>query len=421
MHPVGDGDTKAPSRDWHQPNENPMRASKTSSNDTFFILSLVIFNFISFISIGIPLASLPGYVHETLGFSTTVAGIVIGVQYLTTLLCRPLAGRLADERGAKKTVLIGMAAGLVSGLFLLASALLESWPMASIGVMVASRLILGFTQSLIGISAISWGITRMGPESTARMISWNGIAAYGGVGIGAPLGVYLHQSLGLWSLGVVTMLLAVIGLALAWRKGEAPLNPGERLPFGKVLLKVAPPGISLALATIGYGTLTAFIALYYNARGWDGAAWCLTAFAFAFIGTRLIFPNLINRVGGYSVAMVCLGVEIFGLLLLWLAEAPSIALAGSALTGCGLSLLYPALGVGVVSRVGVANRSSGLSVFAMFFDLSLGLSGAIMGVLATYIGMQSIFLGATFMAMAGLLIVWLLLRQERRAESWPTG
>lgn len=398
-----------------------MSAPKALSNDTFFILSLVIFNFISFISIGIPLASLPGYVHETLGFSTTVAGIVIGVQYLTTLLCRPLAGRLADERGSKKTVLIGMAAGLLSGLLLLASALLEFLPMASIGVMVASRLILGFTQSLIGISAITWGITRMGPESTARMISWNGIAAYGGVGIGAPLGVYLHQSLGLWSLGAVTMLLAVIGLALAWRKGEAPLNPGERLPFGKVLLKVAPPGISLALATIGYGTLTAFIALYYNARGWDGAAWCLTAFAFAFIGTRLVFPNLINRVGGYSVAMVCLGVEIFGLLLLWLAEAPSIALAGSALTGCGLSLLYPALGVGVVSRVGVANRSSGLSVFAMFFDLALGLSGAIMGVLATYIGMQSIFLGATFMAMAGLLIVWLLLRQERRANSWPAG
>lgn len=392
-------------------------AKNADSRDTFFILSLVVFNFISFISIGIPLASLPGFVHDTLGFSTTVAGIVIGVQYLTTLLCRPLAGRLADERGAKKTVLLGMASGLVSGLLLLASAVLDSWPMASIGVMLASRLILGFAQSLVGISAISWGITRLGPESTARMISWNGIAAYGGVGIGAPLGVFLAQSLGLWSLGAVTMLLATTGLILAWHRGDAPLNPGERLPFGKVLWKVAPPGISLALATIGYGTLTAFIALYYAARGWDGAAWCLTAFAFAFIGTRLAFPNLINRVGGYSVAVVCLAVEILGLTLLWLAETPALALAGSALTGCGLSLLYPALGVGVVSRVGVANRSSGLSVFAMFFDLALGLSGAIMGALATYIGMQSIFLGAVFMAMAGLFIVWLLLRQERRAVS----
>ncbi|HBM09023.1 MAG TPA: MFS transporter, partial [Pseudomonas sp.] len=150
---------------------------------------------------------------------------------------------------------------------------------------------------------------------------------------------------------------------------------------------------------------------------WDGAAWCLTAFAFAFIGTRLLCPNLINRVGGYSVAMVCLVVEIFGLLLLWLAEAPSFALAGSALTGCGLSLLYPALGVGVVSRVGTANRSSGLSVFAMFFDLSLGLSGAIMGVLAAYIGMQSIFLGAAVVAVGALGIVWLLLRQERATQA----
>ncbi|HBM09022.1 MAG TPA: MFS transporter, partial [Pseudomonas sp.] len=220
-----------------------MPAAKPPANDTFFILSLVVFNFISFISIGIPLASLPGYIHENLGFSTAIAGIVIGAQYLTTLLCRPLAGRLADERGAKKTVLIGMASGLLSGLLLLASALLESWPMASIAVMVGSRLILGFAQSLIGISAISWGISRLGAESTARMISWNGVAAYGGVGIGAPLGVFLTQSLGLWSLGVVTMALASTGLALAWRRGDAPLNPGKRLPFGKVLWKVAPPGI----------------------------------------------------------------------------------------------------------------------------------------------------------------------------------
>ncbi len=354
-------------------------SNEPAANDTLFILSLVVFNFISFISIGIPLASLPGYVHDTLGYSTTIAGVVIGAQYLTTLLCRPLAGRLADERGAKKTVLIGMAFGFVSGILLLAAALMTAWPAASIAVLLASRLVLGFTQSLIGISAISWGITRLGPQSTARMISWNGIAAYGGVGIGAPLGVYLQQSLGLWSLGVVTMLLAATGLALAWRRGDAPLNPGARLPFGKVLWKVAPPGLSLALATIGYGTLTAFIALYYDTRGWDGAAWCLTAFAFAFIGTRLLFPNLINRVGGYTVAVACLVVEILGLVMLWLAEAPGFALAGSALTGCGLSLLYPALGVGVVSRVGVANRSSGLSVFAMFFDLALGLSGAIMG------------------------------------------
>jgi len=394
-----------------------MPAVNSPARDTLFILSLVVFSFISFISIGIPLASLPGYIHESLGFSTLVAGMVIGVQYLTTLFCRPLAGRLVDERGARKAVLTGMACGLLSGVLLLAAALLEPWPQLSLGVLLANRLVLGFAQSLIGISAISWGITRLGSQNTARMISWNGIAAYGGVGIGAPLGVFLTQSLGVWSLGAVTMLLATTGLALAWRRGEAPLNPGERLPFGKVLWRVAPPGFSLAFATVGYGTLTAFIALYYNARGWDGAAWCLTVFAFAFIGTRLLCPNLINRVGGYSVALACLTVEILGLMMLWLAETPGGALAGSALAGCGLSLLYPALGVAVVSRVGVANRSSGLSVFAMFFDLALGMSGLVMGVLAAWIGMQNIFLGAALVASGSLGIVWVLRVQERKAGS----
>ena len=60
-------------------------AKQPASNDTFFILSLVVFNFISFISIGIPLASLPGYIHENLGFSTAVAGIVIGAVLLITM------------------------------------------------------------------------------------------------------------------------------------------------------------------------------------------------------------------------------------------------------------------------------------------------------------------------------------------------
>ena len=391
-----------------------MSAVKTSASDTPFILSLVIFSFISFISIGIPLASLPGYIHQDLGFSTVVAGGVIGGQYLATLLCRPLAGRLVDERGARRALLVGMACSLLSGLMLLVAVLLASWPLFSLGLMLLSRLVLGCAQSLIGISAISWGIARLGSQSTARMISWNGIAAYGGVGIGAPLGVLLLQVLGIWSLGSMTMLLAVIGLALAWRRGDEALNPGERLPFGKVLWRVAPPGFSLAFATVGYGTLTAFIALYYDARGWEGAAWCLSVFACAFIGTRLLFPSLVNRMGGYRVALGCLGVEIVGLMMLWLADTPEGALLGAALTGCGLSLLYPALGVAVVARVGAASRSSGLSAFAMFFDLALGLSGLFMGVLAGWVGLQHVFLVAALVAVGSLAIVWGLRLQQGR-------
>lgn len=381
------------------------------------MLSLVVFSFMSFLAMGIPLAVIPTYLHDQLGYSTSIAGAVIGVQYVATLVFRPLAVRLTDERGARSALLIGMLGCLASGALLTLVAWLQVWPAVSLATLVASRLLLGFTQSLVGIAAISWGLNILGAGSTARMVSWNGAAAYAGMGLGAPLGMALDRLAGLEMLGALTMLLAGTGLYLAWRRVPAPLNPGNRLPFGAVLGKVAPLGASLALANIGYGTLSAFVVLYYNARGWDGAAWCLTAFATSFVGVRLLLPNLVNRRGGYPVAFGCLIVETCGLLLLWLADSPAVALLGSLMTGSGLALLYPALAVGVVARVSVANRSSALSVLAMFFDLSLGLAGALMGALATWIGLKNIFLASAFMSLASLLITVALLLQTRRARA----
>lgn len=66
------------------------------------IVSVVMFNFASYLTIGLPLAVLPGYVHDVMGFSAFWAGLVISLQYFATLLSRPHAGRYADQLGPKK-------------------------------------------------------------------------------------------------------------------------------------------------------------------------------------------------------------------------------------------------------------------------------------------------------------------------------
>lgn len=67
------------------------------------IVSVVMFNFASYMTIGLPLAVLPGYVHDIMGFSAFWAGLVISLQYFATLLSRPHAGRYADLLGPKKS------------------------------------------------------------------------------------------------------------------------------------------------------------------------------------------------------------------------------------------------------------------------------------------------------------------------------
>ena len=86
------------------------------------IVSIVIFNFASYLTIGLPLAVLPGYVHDVMGFSAFWAGLVISLQYFATLLSRPHAGRYADLLGPKRIVVMGLCGCFLSGLSYLLAA-----------------------------------------------------------------------------------------------------------------------------------------------------------------------------------------------------------------------------------------------------------------------------------------------------------
>jgi MFS family permease len=171
------------------------------------IVAVVVFTFICYLTIGIPLAVLPGFVHLDLGYGSVMAGVAISVQYFATLASRPLAGRAADSIGPKQTVLRGLAACAISGVLLLSAALASQWHSVSLALLIVSRLVLGCGESLVGTGAITWGIGRVGSSSSGRVISWNGIATYGALAVGAPLGVAMERSLGFVSLGVFVIAL----------------------------------------------------------------------------------------------------------------------------------------------------------------------------------------------------------------------
>ncbi|UVL26762.1 MFS transporter [Pseudomonas donghuensis] len=377
------------------------------------ILSVVFYTFIAFLCIGLPIAVLPGYVHDQLGFSAVIAGITIGLQYLATLLSRPFAGRAADSLGSKRAIIYGLLGIAASGVLTVASALTVSLPLLSLLVLLAGRVLLGIAQGLIGVGTLSWGIGSLGAEQTARVISWNGIASYGAIAIGAPLGVMLVAEINFATLGLALSALALLALLVIRNKPSTPIVRGERLPFWAAFGRVAPCGVSLTLASIGYGTLTTFVTLFYLEQGWSGAAWCLSAFGVCFIASRLLFVNAVNRFGGYPVAMACMATEALGLALLWLAPSPLQALVGAGLAGFGLSLVYPALGVEAIKQVPSSSRGAGLGAYAVFFDLALAIAGPLMGAVALHLGYAWIFCVAALLALLGVGLTLLLSRRPR--------
>jgi MFS family permease len=383
------------------------------NGSTRHIVGFVYFTFVCYLSIGLPLAVLPPYVHFRMGFSAALAGLVISIQYIATLLSRPWAGRISDRAGAKVSVLWGMSACTASGALVVAAAAMYRAPVVSLGILILSRLVLGVGESLGSTGSTLWAITSAGSEHTAKVISYNGISTYGAMALGAPLGVVMDQQWGLASIGLLTILVGAFSLVLAFRKNPVPVAPGEHLPFTHVFGRVAPHGMALAAGGVGYSVLATFVTLFYVSRHWDGAALCLTAFGLAFILARLLFIRTIDRFGGFPVAMTCLAFESVGEVLLWRAPAPWVALAGAALAGFGFSLVFPALGVEAVKRVTENNRGTALGVYTAFADVSFFLTGPLAGAVIGIYGYSSVFLFALISVLTALSIV-IVLRQFQK-------
>ncbi|MFJ5157951.1 MFS transporter [Pantoea sp. NPDC088449] len=363
------------------------------------ILSVIIFTFFCYLSVGLPLAVLPGFVHNQLGFSSFIAGLIISLQYFATLLSRPHSGRLADRLGPKRVVMMGLLFCGMSGVLSILAALCSDVPMLSLALLAAGRLFLGVGESFSSTGSTLWGMNIVGPLQTARVISWNGVATYFAMAIGAPLGVLLNQWFGISGFAGLVAIMGVAGFWMASRKASVSVTAGVRIPFHRVVSRVWMFGLALGFGTIGFGVISTFITLYFASRDWSGAAFALTLFSLGFVVVRLGFGRYITRFGGLKVSLVSLVLECAGLLLIWQADSVWLVDVGAFLTGGGFSLVFPALGVEAVKRVQQQDQGSALGTYSAFLDLGLGLTGPVAGLLIGHWGMQSVYLAAALMVL----------------------
>src|SRR5271170_5494701 len=302
------------------------------------ILPAVFFTFVCYLSVGIPLAILPMFVHLRLGYGTILAGLVISAQYIATFISRPRAVHMADTLGPKQIAIYGLFACAGSGLGTFAAGFFTKSAYACLALILLGRLMLGVGESMVSIGGILWGVSRAGSQNISKVISWNGVATYTVLALGAPLGIVAEQHGGLSMVGLAVFLPALASIALAMRVPPAPLAAPRPIPFAHIFARVAPYGTALALGGIGFGVLATFISLFCAKFHWSGAALPLSLYGACFIFVRLIFFRFIDRYGGFPVALVSFAVEALGLTPLALAQTRSAAFVAAALIGFGFSL-----------------------------------------------------------------------------------
>src|SRR5262245_3651760 len=255
---------------------------------------------VAFLVIGFALPVLPLHVHQDLGLSTFVVGLVTGSQFAASLISRVWSGRYADSRGAKRAVVFGLLTVVVGGLLYLVSLPLVGRPSLSVSVLLVGRALLGGAESLVITGAVSWGLGLAGPANTGRVIAWVGMAMFASLAFGAPVGTTLYALGGFTAVALATILVPLIAVLLVAPLSAVRAKHGTQTGLMKILGAVWLPGFGSALSTVGFGAMIAFSALLSAQHGWNPVWLTFSAFAMALVAARLFLGHIPDMLGGRS-------------------------------------------------------------------------------------------------------------------------
>src|SRR5689334_22880172 len=117
-----------------------------SASVTSALMPIMTVVFIGFLIVGMALPVLPLHVHQTLGLSTFVVGLVAGSQFVAALVSRVWSGHYADSRGAKRAVVTGLLAAVGGGLLYGLSLCCVGTPAVSAAILLLGRALIGVAE-----------------------------------------------------------------------------------------------------------------------------------------------------------------------------------------------------------------------------------------------------------------------------------
>jgi MFS family permease len=365
--------------------------------------------FCGMVAVGAVLPVLPHYVDGPLGGGKIEVGIVIGCYAITGLLLRPFAGRFADRRGRRSTVIVGSLLSALAGLLYLLP--------LGIGGLIAARLVLGAGEGALFTAGSAWIVDLAPEERRGRVIGLYGLAVWGGLSAGPLFGELIKHAGGYTAVWIFAAAAPLLGAAIAARVPD-PFRPRPESAQGRQALiarEAIRPGVALAMGSIGYAAVASFVVLHLDDRGVGHGALVFGAFATMVVLTRLVGGNLPDRIGPARVATAAALVEALGLATIAIAQSLPVALLGALAMGAAFSLLYPSLSLIVVDQVPEARRGAALGTFTAFFDAGVGIGAPLAGVAAALTSYEGAFLLVAAIAVASATMTALAVSPRGRA------
>ncbi len=358
------------------------------------------------------LPTLPLYIQHV-GATKQQIGLTMGSFAIGLLLCRPTLGKLADERGRKIVLIIGVLAAALAPLGYAVA--------TSIPVLMALRAFHGISIAAFA-TAFSALVTDIAPSTKrGEILGYMSLVNPVGMAIGPAIGGYLQEVSGYVPLFLLATLLATCALLCTLQVVAPPLvapleqeTNNHKSKFWQILLspRVRVPTIVMLLVGLAFGTISTFVPLFLKSTQVDlNAGLFYTAAAITSFSIRLFTGKTSDRIGRglfITIGIACYGVAMF---LLWQANSAVDFLLAALIQGAGGGTLIPMIVAMMADRSLPQERGRIFALCISGFDVGIAIAGPVLGSVAEEVGYRSMF---GFVGMLTLIAIVIFFTQSSK-------
>ncbi len=361
------------------------------------------------------LPTLPLYIQD-IGATKQQLGVVMGSFAIGLLIFRPFLGQLADKRGRKIVLIIGILSAAIApiGYNFVQSIPLLMTIRAFHGISIAA-FSTGFLALVADIAPV---------ENRGELIGYMSLVNPVGFAIGPALGGYLMEAYGYTPMFILSTALASVGLLCTVliinpivQAQEQVLN--SDIPFWQKLIspRVRIPAILLLIIGFTLGTLHTFVPLFIKSTEAElNPGLFYTAVAMASFCSRLFSGKASDRFGRGLFITLSLVCYTLALVLLWTANTSQDFLLAASIEGIGGGTIIPMISAMITDRSYPQERGRTFSLCMIGFDIGVALAGPIFGIVAQEIGYRNIF-GFNFCITFAAIIIFITFSSENLPAS----
>ncbi|MCC2248502.1 MAG: MFS transporter [Bacillota bacterium] len=347
---------------------------------------LFISNFLVFIGFEMLLPILPAYLLS-MNASSIQVGLMTTLFTLGAVLFRPFIGYYLIDNQRKSLAIIASAALMIITML---------YPFLNIiWLLLLLRL---FHGAAWGVSTTANSTMVVDLISNTRLgegIGYFSISTTVGAIIAPSVGILIYDSFSfnilIWS-SVVLSLLAVIALYFVYSPTPVKHEKQSFQFFEAIFEKdVWFPALLTVITTLGFGAIITFLVLFGKQKGLDHIFLFFLINATVSTLLRPFTGKWYDKKGPWSIIIVSAILGFLSLVLLSYTTNNLYLIIAAILFGAGYGTVMPCLQTWTVQKVSEEKSGAANATFLSSFDIGVGVSAFILGILAEWISLEMIF------------------------------